>query len=174
MVIPKQPRLLPRRQAILHRLMASPHWWRHLYSSLVELVPTWESSSLCRRWEVWEHWALNGMSPSNPSPQGSGSLMEEGMEWARGMEDTKKTRPSKSTWSKLLQTQRDGGSRHRSAPDPLCAQCGFQLSVRDFLSMGNMWVCFLPSLGLISFCFFFFFFFVKIKIFFVLIFFFFK
>ena len=44
--------------------------------------------------ETLEHSVLNGMSSSNPSPQGSGNPVEEEVGGARGREDTKETKPS--------------------------------------------------------------------------------
>lgn len=35
------------------------------------------SQTLWREWETLGHWSLNGMSPSNPSPQSSGKTMDE-------------------------------------------------------------------------------------------------
>lgn len=44
--------------------------------------------------ETLDHSVLNGMSSSKPSPPGSGNPVEE-VGGARGMEDTKETRPSR-------------------------------------------------------------------------------
>lgn len=50
---------------------------------------------------------LDGTIPLNPSLQGSRNSMEEEAESiSEGLEDTGKTRPSKSAWAKLMWTQR--------------------------------------------------------------------
>jgi hypothetical protein len=72
---------------------------------------------------------------------------------ARGMGDTKKPRPSKSTWAKL----RDRGSStglKGSAPGPLYVYDGFQFSVfMDFLSVQmSASLTLVRSLGFFSFC----------------------
>lgn len=54
--------------------------------------------TMSRARETAQHSALNGMSPSNPSPQGPGKPSEEEAErlWEpEGMEDAKETRPSR-------------------------------------------------------------------------------
>lgn len=63
-----------------------------------------------------KHAALNGVTPSNPS-WGSGKPKQERTEreyGPEGMDNTKKTRPSKLTISAHIWTHRDCGSMHRT------------------------------------------------------------
>lgn len=85
------------------------------------------------------------MSPSNPQGRETHLLPlpnakeEEKNVRARGYGGGQENRPSQSTWSKLMWTHRDWGSRpslHRSAPGPLCTCYGFQFSIlMGFLSV---------------------------------------
>ena len=83
--------------------------------------------TLHREWETLEHSALNKMSPSHHSPQGSGTPEEEAERKCKSqrgwMEDTKKTRPCKSTWSKLIWTLRDWSIMHRACTGLLQVLC---------------------------------------------------
>lgn len=54
------------------------------------------SETFCKEWEILEHSAINGVSPSNLLLQGSEDTTDEEVEWAKGMEDTRRKRPSKS------------------------------------------------------------------------------
>jgi hypothetical protein len=64
---------------------------------------------MCRAWEILEHPALNQMSPSNLSPQGSRNPEEEevGSVRAKVGAGHQWHRPSKSTWAKFTQTHRE-------------------------------------------------------------------
>ena len=70
--------------------------------------------------QTLEHQVLYGMSPSNPSPQGSWSYEEKEAErwWEPvGMEYIKETRPLNTTGLTHIWTHRNCGSMHRSKMD---------------------------------------------------------
>lgn len=78
------------------------------------------SQTPCRESETLGYSALNRMSPSDPSLQGSGNSVEDEVKRIgelERMEDPKKVRPSKSTWAKVRWIQRDWGSTHRACMD---------------------------------------------------------
>jgi hypothetical protein len=94
---------------------------------------------LCREWETLEHSTLNGMSPSNPFSWGSGNQAEEAAERVsepEGMKNTKKTRNSKPTWAKLIQTHRDQGCMHFPCTDPPQVLCVYIIAYSLVFLMG--------------------------------------
>ena len=100
---------------------------------------------------------LKGISPSNPSPQGSGNPMEkeaDGTGETKGIEDTGRARPSTTTVQSSCELTRLGQHAQGCAGlhQMLCLYCSFQIGVFiKSLSVKTSWSLFIvPSLGLLG------------------------
>ena len=119
------------------------------------------SQTSCKEWDTLEHSALKWISPSNPSPQGSGNPMEKeagGTGETKEIEDTRRARPSTTTVQSSCELTRPGQHAQTCAGlhQMLCLYCNFKIGVfiKSLSVKTSRSLFIVPSLGLFSFCWF--------------------